>query len=112
MELNTQKPYCKPIGSILFVLLIIKSHLSFSQNTNDAFYVQFIDKDTSYIPTEILSKKAIDRRNKYRIQLNSTDYPVKKEYLSALSRLDSVNIRYSLKWSNGAVIESSKTFIA
>ena len=112
MELNTQKPYCKPIGSILFVLLIIKSHLSFSQNTNDAFYVQFIDKDTSYIPTEILSKKAIDRRNKYQIQLNSTDYPVKKEYLSALSRLDSVNIRYSLKWSNGAVIESSKTFIA
>ena len=111
MESSTQKPYYKPIGSILFVLLIVNSHLSFSQNTNDAFYVQFLDKDTSYTPEEILSKKALDRRNKYQIPLNSTDYPVKKEYLSILNRLDSVNVRYSLKWSNGAVIESSKSFV-
>ena len=91
--------------------MIVNSHLSFSQNTNDAFYVQFLDKDTSYTPEEILSKKALDRRNKYQIPLNSTDYPVKKEYLSILNRLDSVNVRYSLKWSNGAVIESSKSFV-
>ena len=93
-------------------IFLLCSYNSFSQNINHVFYVQFEDKDTNFVIDEILSNKAIERRNKYQIQLNYNDYPVKRDHLEKLNQLDSITVRYALKWSNGAVIESSKTNIS
>lgn len=108
MESNTQKPLFKATGKIKLILCLFFSHLGFSQNSNHAFYIQFTDKDTSYHIHELLSQKAIKRRDKYNISLNYNDYLVKREYLDILNQFDSITVRFALKWSNGAVIESSK----
>jgi subtilisin family serine protease len=112
MESNTQKPLSEATGKIILIIILFWSHLGFSQNANHAFYVQFNDKDTNFNINEILSPKAIERRNKYQIQLNYSDYPVKKNYLQKLNQLDSITVRYALKWSNSAIIESSKTYVS
>ncbi len=112
MESNTQKPLSEATGKIILIIILFWSHLGFSQNANHAFYVQFNDKDTNFNINEILSPKAIERRNKYQIQLNYSDYPVKKNYLQKLNQLDSITVRYALKWSNSAIIESSTTYVS
>jgi hypothetical protein len=111
MESNTQKPLFRATGRIGLILCLFFTYLGFSQNLNQAFYIQFTDKDTSYHIHELLSQKAIERRDKYNISLNYNDYPVKTEYLKRLNKFDSITVRFALKWSNGVVIESSKTFV-
>jgi len=55
-------------------------------------------------PEEYLSARAIDRRTKFNIQIDSTDLPVNSWYLDSLRNLG-CEIVHSSRWFNSAVIK-------
>lgn len=73
----------------------------------DRYYVQFKDKNDSPFsiekPEEFLSEKAIERRKRLKIEITEEDLPVNKSYLEAIEEKN-FEIKYPLKWFNGAVI--------
>lgn len=72
------------------------------------YFVKFKDKNqTPYQITNAnpyLTPKAINRRLTYNIPVDSTDLPVNPTYLAQLDALAGVNLLYSTKWLNGAVV--------
>lgn len=82
-------------------LLLIFSLLGFSQ---DLMLIKFTDKpDSSYYydnPTAMLSQKALDRRDKYDISLDSLDIPVNAAYINQIKDTGIEPIGIS-KWFNG-----------
>ena len=58
-------------------------------------------------PTAYLSQKAIDRRTKYGISLDSTDLPVTPSYLSQIAAVANVNVLNVSKWHNSVAIQTS-----
>lgn len=57
-------------------------------------------------PTEFLSEKAIERRAKYGIPIDSADFPISDIYLSQL-KTAGMNIITQSKWLNSVVVECS-----
>jgi serine protease AprX len=55
-------------------------------------------------PNAFLTQKAIDRRNKYNIPINSSDLPVNPVYIQNIDTVKHVTILYVSKWLNGVVI--------
>lgn len=74
------------------------------------FRVQFTDKfPTVYSlerPQEFLSKRALERRSRQGIQLDSTDLPVCRAYIQELERQGGKCILTS-KWNNTAMIQTA-----
>jgi hypothetical protein len=70
--------------------------------------VQFTDKKgTAYNlnqPASFLSKRAIDRRNRYKINIDSTDLPVSAVYLDSIRKVPNVSIHNISKWLNQVCI--------
>jgi len=98
---------------LFFVLLFLLTGISFSQ-IDDKYYIQFTNKSNSpfsiYQPQFFLSQKSIDRRIKQAIAINESDLPVNPNYLEKIKQLGAT-ILYQLKWSNGAVIQTSNSQI-
>ncbi len=88
----------KKIVTILFLIL---TTYSFSQ---DLVLIKFTDKPSSgnYFdnPLLMLSQKALDRREKYNIDLNMQDVPVETTYVTQVEALGIQPIAVS-KWFNG-----------
>ncbi|NNJ56137.1 MAG: hypothetical protein HKP14_08395, partial [Bacteroidia bacterium] len=78
---------------------------SFGQ-IKSAYYVQFQNKNTVFIAEEHLSDKAIERRNKFDISIDSSDFPVNQSYIDQVLNDSTITIRYALKWQNAIVVES------
>lgn len=79
-----------------------------AQSDTLTYLVLFSDKNnTPYSlqqPEEFLSNKALLRRQKEGIALDELDLPVNPNYVEELSNVNGLNIRYTSKWLNGAVI--------
>ena len=58
-------------------------------------------------PSAFLSQKAIQRRLRQHIQLDSTDLPVNKAYIDSIAKIPGVLIVSSSKWLNQVMIETS-----
>jgi hypothetical protein len=58
-------------------------------------------------PTAYLSQKAINRRTKYGIALDSTDLPVTPLYLSQIAAVANVIVLNVSKWHNSVAIQTS-----
>ncbi len=75
-------------------------------NTN-VYFVHFTDKsNTPYnisAPQNFLSQRAIDRRLKFNIPIDSSDLPNNPSYLDSLTSLGASRV-ISLKWQQGALI--------
>ena len=56
-------------------------------------------------PSSFLSQKAIARRNRQNIQIDSTDLPINKSYLDSITRINGVIIKSKSKWLNQVIIE-------
>ncbi|HYC29156.1 MAG TPA: S8 family serine peptidase [Chitinophagaceae bacterium] len=73
--------------------------------------VQFTDKKgtegTIANPTAYLSAKAIDRRTKQSIAIDSTDLPISKSYLDSIRSIPNVTILNQSKWLNQILIRTS-----
>lgn len=76
------------------------------------YFVQFSDKlGTPYSlsrPEDFLSERAILRRQKYSIAIDSTDLPVSPAYLNGV-RQTGATVMYQMKWLNGAVVSATNS---
>lgn len=75
------------------------------------FIIKLKAKNATYTSSDILSKKAIDRRLKYNIALTESDFPVDADQVTTILRDTSLSLRYTLKWQNALVVNSSKNNI-
>ena len=89
-------------------LLIITIVFASTMHAQIYYRVDFTNKyNTNFSldhPEEYLSARAIDRRTKFNIQIDSTDLPVNSWYLDSLRNLG-CEIVHSSRWFNSAVIK-------
>lgn len=80
--------------------------------TDNYYYVQLKNKLNNpysiHSPKDFLSEKALSRRSRFGIAIDSTDLPVNPEYLSQISSMG-VKIHSSSRWMNGITIISNNT---
>ena len=93
-----------------FILFLVTNiFISYSQVTTYKFWIGFKDKNgTQYTlnhPEEYLSQRAIDRRVKYGIDVDSLDLPVSKIYLDSIAGTG-LEITTVSKWLNGCVVKT------
>lgn len=75
------------------------------------FVVQLKDKaattHTLNNPSAYLSQRAIDRRTKYNIAIDSTDLPVPASYISQIKNIPGVTILNVSRWLNAVAIQTT-----
>jgi subtilisin family serine protease len=95
-------------GFIFFLSFLILTQTSFAQDTK-RYLVYLKDKKANPYsikePQKFLSKRAIERREKYKIELTTRDLPVNPTYIQQVNTLGA-KIWYSSKWFNALVIET------
>lgn len=100
----------------LFFILIFLVCFGFTkaQVAPDKYVVYFTDKNnTPYsldAPEEFLTQKAIDRRIKGAIPIDSTDLPVDPVFLDSIETTGA-NVIYKSKWYNFAVVNANEVDI-
>lgn len=100
---------CK-IKKITYLILLFSILFSVNMEASGRFYyVQLKDKNNSPYalsrPTEFLSEKAIARREKFNIAIDSTDLPVNPQYIQSIASLG-VTVHSCSKWMNGITVLS------
>src|SRR6478736_1606881 len=92
--------------TVFFVLLSLNTAAQYSRHI-----VQLKDKKgTLYslsAPSAYLSTKAIERRNRQHIAIDSTDLPISKAYLDSISAVPNVTIYNKSKWLNQVLIATT-----
>jgi subtilisin family serine protease len=98
-----KKPFC--------LFLAVGMLAASSLKAQDRFSVKFkYKKSDNYSlsnPSAFLSLRAIERREKQNIELDSTDLPLNPAYLDALVNIPGVTVLNTSKWLNRALIETS-----
>lgn len=91
----------------LILSLLIATSTVFSQDYNYQFRLALKDKgQTPYSidkPEEFLSQKALERRQRQGIAIDSSDLPISQEYINQIENLDAVVIAKS-KWLNSLTV--------
>lgn len=94
---------------ILLTLLLI-SGLQLSAQV-PRYLVSFTDKHNSPYrldaPSVYLSERALQRRSRQQISIDSSDLPVNPAYIDSLLKAGNVQVMYTLRWTNQAVIRTS-----
>ncbi|GIV32573.1 MAG: serine protease [Chitinophagales bacterium] len=108
--------------SRLFILIttgigLYISHTTYAQLPADSviyhkYWIQFSDKNNSPFslqhPEAFLSQRAIERRNRQGIHLDSTDLPVSPFYVDSVLSTG-VRLLLKSKWLNGVAVETTDT---
>lgn len=93
--------------SLLIIILLFTNAAIKSQSFPSWYLVSFKDKDnTPYSLTKpqfYLSPRAIERREKNNIQIDSSDLPVNPFYIDSL-RNYGVEVTYQSRWMNAAMV--------
>ena len=93
--------------TLFTIFLLIFTHLIFSQNTISNFWVEFTDKENTpysiFEPQTYLSPRAIARRQRLHIPIDTSDLPVDPIYLEGVKKTGAI-IRHTSKWLNSATI--------
>jgi serine protease AprX len=96
---------------ILFVLILTGIFSAESQAQVTRYLVKFKDKNgTPYSfsnPLAYLSQRAIDRRTRYGIALDSTDLPCTPSYVNQVKNVPNVTLLNVSKWLNSVTILTS-----
>lgn len=95
--------------------IIVLSFFSVDAQTGNRHWVEFTDKNGSSFtlnnPSQFLSARAISRRNRQNIPIDSTDLPVNQRYIDSLvSR--GLDIRNRSRWLNGVTVEATPSQLA
>lgn len=94
---------------ILVILLLVKSVSETTAQVN-RYMVFFNDKNGSAYnidnPQDFLSSKAVERRNRYNIDITLEDIPVVGLYVDLVDLIDSVRVTNQTKWMNGVLVEA------
>ncbi len=96
----------------IIILLLITVTTVFSQSYSGKYWVKLSDKnnngyDISH-PENFLSQRAIERRNRYNINIDESDLPVTQLYIDSLEALG-CNVLLTSKWLNAVTIASTDT---
>jgi serine protease AprX len=98
----------KSFFTTLFVLGFFFSNVN-AQFTR--YIVKFKNKNgTPYTfsnPQAYLSQRAIDRRTKYNISIDSTDLPVTPSYINQVGTTPNVTLLNVSKWLNAVTIQTT-----
>ncbi len=96
-----------------FLLFTIISHTVAAEGNR--YMVFFSDKNGSEysldIPQAFLSERSLERRVKQNISISINDLPVSSDYLNTLKNLDGVNVFFTTKWMNGALVETEENIL-
>lgn len=97
----------KAVFAIISLLLLQSAaHAQFSKHI-----IVLTDKNNSPYtlsnPSTYLSAKAIERRTKYGVAIDSTDLPVNPSYMNALAAINNVTVLNSSRWLNQVLIQTS-----
>lgn len=94
-----------------FVFAFLFFTTSANAQTFSRYLVRFKDKATNPYslanPSQYLSQRAIDRRTKYSIALDSTDLPVTSRYIDSIRLAGNVTILNVSKWLNQVSIQTT-----
>lgn len=94
-------------GCLLAIWALVQS----SEAQVSRYIIRFKDKSsTPYTlnnPSAYLSQRAIDRRTKYSIAIDSTDLPVTPRYIDSIRLAGNVTILNASKWLNSISIQTS-----
>jgi subtilisin family serine protease len=96
----------------VYLLTIVFLLVALSTKAQDARYtVKFKYKPSDGYslaePLGFLTQKAIDRRKKQKIKIDSTDLPINSGYLDAIRNVPGVTILNTSKWFNQALVETT-----
>ncbi|HLP06323.1 MAG TPA: S8 family peptidase [Paludibacter sp.] len=101
-----KKKLSRPMRGILLVLMLV-SLVSGTTAAQYYFYVQFADKNNSPYsleqPSEYLSIRALERRQRFGIGIDSTDLPVNPAYVQQVESLGA-RVHSRSKWMNGMTV--------
>jgi serine protease AprX len=99
----------------IFLLLLLFSCRIISVGQNTKWIIQFTDKNNSPFsinnPSAYLSQKAIDRRTRYHIAIDSTDLPVNPSYIQQVLAQGNVTYLNQSKWLNQILIDCPDTSV-
>jgi serine protease AprX len=91
---------------IISFLVINKSQAQFSR-----FIIKLKDKGAASFtiadPSAYLSSRAIERRTKYGIAIDSTDLPVPSSYITQIKNIPGVTVLNVSKWLNAVTIDTT-----
>jgi len=94
---------------LCFVFLLLGLIAGLSANAQNYFWIGFTDKsETKYTienPEAYLSERAVQRRIRQNIPIDSLDLPVNQLYIDSVLTLG-VNFIHSSKWLNGITVSS------
>ena len=96
----------------IILLLLVSTVLSaISQAQFTRYIVRFKNKGgtpfTFSNPSAYLSQRAIDRRTRYGIAIDSTDLPVTPAYINQVRSIPNVTLLNVSRWINGITIQTS-----
>ena len=99
---------------VLFALFlkVFNPLIAHSKDSSLYYFVYFSNKNSSFKinkPEEFLSSKAIKRREKFGIQIDSSDLPVNIEYIEEFKRISGIKVIGASKWLNGLEFTVDKT---
>jgi len=89
----------KVFFTALFIFLF-----QFSHAQKAYYFVSFKNKDTCLITKDFLSERSIKRRLRHKIPLQFNDYPVSSFYKATIYSNKEVELVYTSKWLNGALV--------
>jgi serine protease AprX len=93
-------------GTLMIGFFFNDSHAQFTR-----YIIKLKDKNgTPYTfsnPTAYLSQRAIDRRNRYIISIDSTDLPVTPSYITQIKNVPNVTVLNISKWLNAVTIQTT-----
>ncbi len=94
---------------LILTIISVLFFQSFQTNAQDYYWVAFTDKNNSEYsfstPEKYLSDRAIERRVKQKIAIDSLDLPVNSNYISDVLK-PGVEFVHASKWLNGITIET------
>ncbi|MFB9052943.1 S8 family serine peptidase [Formosa undariae] len=95
------------LRTIVFLVLLVNTIQIYAQE--DA-WVYLTDKpnvsEALANPTSILTQKAIDRKQRHRIQIDSRDVPVNEAYISELKMQTGITVLAKSKWFNTVYVRA------
>lgn len=91
----------------IFTLVTFCATSSTAQRNYDIYWVSFTDKKNTpysiFHPQDYLSARAIERRQRYNIPIDTTDLPINPKYLEPIA-VKGFQIHSQSKWLNGVAV--------
>jgi serine protease AprX len=99
---------CNHLKYLLLIIVLAVTQHARAQSEQYAFLVRFKDKSATTFnldnPQAYLSQRAVDRRTKYGISIDSTDLPVVTSYVDSILHVTNGILHLTSRWQNFAVI--------